>query len=93
MAFIGVLFIIIVSSSLCDRAKNLRLVLTPQQAPRYRVMAILWYGSYYQTGLVMEIMGEDVQNYMMQKTAELIRYFDNEVPIAVRTLHSRLYTD
>lgn len=74
-------------------SERLLLGFDPQQAPQYRVMAIVWYGNYYQTGLVIEVMGNDAQDYMTQKTAELIRHFDHEVPIAVRTLHSRLYTD
>jgi hypothetical protein len=74
-------------------SERLSLGFDPQQAPQYRVMAIMWYGNYYQTGLVIEIMGEDAQDYMTQKTAELIKHFDHEVPIAVRTLRSRLYTD
>jgi hypothetical protein len=65
----------------------------PQDIPQLRVIAIVWYGSYYQTGLVIEVLGRDAQDYIVQKTSELLRHFDHEVPIAVRTLHSRIYTD
>jgi hypothetical protein len=73
--------------------ERISLGLDTAQAPRHRVMAIVWYSNYYQIGLVIEVLGEDIQDYMTQKAADLISRLDHEVPIAVRILHFRLYRD
>jgi hypothetical protein len=74
-------------------SERISLGLDSEHAPRHRVLAIVWYSNYYQTGLVIEILGEDIRDYMTQKAAELISHLDHEVPIAVRILHFRLYRD
>ena len=59
--------------------------------PTHRVMAILWFDRYYHVGLVIEILGKDIENHMTKKAHKLVNHFDHEVPVVVRTLNESLW--
>ena len=59
--------------------------------PTHRVMAILWFDRYYHVGIVIEILGKDIENHMIKKAHKLVSHFGHEVPVATRTLNEPLW--
>lgn len=57
-----------------------------QSWPTKRVMAILWFGKYYHAGIVIEILGKDIEKHMTKIAHELVDHFEFEAPVVIRTL-------
>lgn len=59
--------------------------------PTHRINAILWFDKYYHVGIVIEILGKDIEDRMIEKAHKFVNHFGHEVPVVIRTLKEPLW--